>query len=542
MNKQLFSLAFFALLLSLFAEKATAQASGINPQLYMYRHNGTLDNTPNPVLPGNTIGTLEWRGLTAMNAIRLGATIKSIAKSVSPGALSANMIFSTSGAAGLSDRAIITETGLFGIGIMNPLYHLDVAGNTHTSGRFFGRIHFDTGEPTNLPSSYNDEAYFERKSRIQLGLGANSYANGGILSLAPGAGSLDRQLFSGGDDGLLTRSQNLAGTDTWSAWEKILTSGDINGRPNLVARFLPPGPLSSKLSDGQVFDNGSNVVIGGIPASPAIPAPVFNAADILTVKGNIRNEGSFRSTGNAKVDGDAIVTGVTNTGNLDVIGSAIVGNSTTTKTLIVTSNATVSNNTTTNSLNVSSNATVANNTTTNSLNVGSNATVGNNTTTNSLNVGSNATVNGNLGIGKSPTTFNLDVAGQSNFDGRVKIGAVSFPTATSYQLAVGGGVIAEEVLVQLESAWADYVFDKGYELKPLSEVERFITAEKHLPGVVSAKEVADTGLNLGQMQKAQMEKIEELYLHLIEMDKQLTSLKAENTALKAKFEQLEQRN
>lgn len=481
MNKRIFSLAIFALLLGLFAEKTLAQASGVKPELIMYRHNGG-QITPAPVVAGNTLGTLKWNGLTAIGNIQTGASIKSNAVSVIPGNLSSNMIFSTQGAVGLKERMIITETGLVGIGTQTPLYHLDIVGNTHTSGRFFGRIHFDTGEPTDLPSTYIDEAYFERKSRAQLGLGANPYNQGGILSLAPGGGSLDRQLFSGGDDGLWTRSQNLAGVDAWAAWERILTSGDINGTPNQVARFLPPGPNSSKLGDSQLFDDGTDVGIG---------TNTPDAAYLLTVGGDTRVNGDLLATGNLATNGNANVSGVT---------------------------------------------------TTDGLNVTNNANVGGNTTTNTLNVGANASVGGNLGIGKAASSFDLDVAGSSNFDGRVKIGANSFPSASSYELAVGGGVIAEEVLVQLESAWADYVFADDYKLQSLTEVAQFIAQEKHLPGVISAKEVAQNGLNLGEMQKAQMEKIEELYLHLIAMDKTLNALKVENASLKVSLEQLKSRN
>jgi len=479
MNKQLISLALFALLFGAFAQKSQAQASGANPQLFMYRHNGSLGGSPAPVVVGNTIGTLEWRGLTAIHAIRLGATIKSVVTDVSPGSLASNMILSTSDGT-LKDRMIITQFGRVGIGTMNPDFDLHTVGNTHTTGRFHGRIHYDVGAATGLPGTYTDEAYFERKNRTALGLGlpANAtYPIGGILSLAPGGGSLDRQLFSGGDDGLWTRSQDHAGANDWAAWEKILTSGDINGRPNLVARFLPPGPTSSKLGDSQLFDDGSNVVIGGIPAAPAVPTPAFNVADMLTVNGN------SRTTGNSAVNGNATVTGSTTTGTLSV---------------------------------------------------GTTANVGGLTTTNSLSVTNNAQVNGNVGIGKAPTAFDLDVAGQSNFDGRVKIGATSFPSSNFYELAVGGGIIAEEVLVQLEGAWADYVFADDYPLKPLAEVENFIAQEKHLPGVISAKEVAENGLNLGDMQKAQMEKIEELFLHLIALEKRVKQLEEENTALKAK--------
>lgn len=488
MNKLTSTFALLALVLGLFIPKSQAQVSGGKPELIMYRHNGG-GISPAPVVAGNLVGTIKWNGLTAIGNIQTGASIKSTAISVAPGSMVSNMVFSTQGVLGLTERAIITETGLVGIGTLAPQYHLDIVGNTHTSGRFYGRIHFDVAQTTDLPNTYNDEAYFERKSRAQLGLAANAYANGGILSLSPGGGGLDRQLFSGGDDGFWTRSQNPAGTNDWAIWEKILTSGDISGTPNRIARFLPPGPVSSEIGDSQLFDDGTNVGIG--TTTP-------DAAYLLTVGGDTRVNGNLRATGNASVDGNSTTTGTT----------------------------------TTSSLNVGANALVNGNTNTGSLNVGGNALVNGNASTNGLSVINNASVGGNLGVGKLSTGFDLDVAGASNFDGRVKIGAASFPTSTDYSLAVGGGVIAEEVLVQLESNWADYVFAPDYRLKPLAEVEAFIAEEKHLPGVISAREVAENGLNLGEMQRTQMEKIEELFLHVIALEKRVKQLEAENATLK----------
>ncbi|MEH3112261.1 hypothetical protein [Pedobacter terrae] len=52
-------------------------------------------------------------------------------------------------------------------------------------------------------------------------------------------------------------------------------------------------------------------------------------------------------------------------------------------------------------------------------------------------------------------------------------------------------------------------------------MERYIKANKHLPNIPSAKEVAANGLELGEMNKLLLKKIEELTLHLIEKDKQL---------------------
>jgi hypothetical protein len=103
-------------------------------------------------------------------------------------------------------------------------------------------------------------------------------------------------------------------------------------------------------------------------------------------------------------------------------------------------------------------------------------------------------------------------------------------------LAVDGKVLAKEVYVNIHnSIWADYVFDKNYKLMPLKEVEKYIAANKHLPNVPSEKDLTDTddyNLSLSDMQRLQMEKIEELYLHVIQQQKDIEALKLENEKLK----------
>jgi hypothetical protein len=108
----------------------------------------------------------------------------------------------------------------------------------------------------------------------------------------------------------------------------------------------------------------------------------------------------------------------------------------------------------------------------------------------------------------------------------------AFPNG--YRLYVNGGILTDKVQVAIygSTAWADYVFEKDYKLKPLSEVEAFIKANKHLPNIQSADELAKTGLDLAAMQAKQMEKIEELTLYMIEMKKEIDSLKKENQSLK----------
>ena len=103
-------------------------------------------------------------------------------------------------------------------------------------------------------------------------------------------------------------------------------------------------------------------------------------------------------------------------------------------------------------------------------------------------------------------------------NGNVGIGTAN-PT---YKLSVNGNIRSKEVVV--ETGWADYVFDKKYKLKSLEQVEDFIDQNKHLSGLPSAQEIEKNGLQLGDTQKKMMEKIEELTLYVIELNKHIKEL------------------
>ncbi|WP_422079424.1 hypothetical protein [Ulvibacterium sp.] len=94
----------------------------------------------------------------------------------------------------------------------------------------------------------------------------------------------------------------------------------------------------------------------------------------------------------------------------------------------------------------------------------------------------------------------------------------------SYRLAVKGKIRAEEVKV--ETGWADYVFAEGYDLPTLEEVERHIREKGHLINIPSAAKVQANGIDLGEMNKLLLEKIEEQMLYILQLEKRI--LKLEN--------------
>jgi hypothetical protein len=108
-------------------------------------------------------------------------------------------------------------------------------------------------------------------------------------------------------------------------------------------------------------------------------------------------------------------------------------------------------------------------------------------------------------------------------NGSVGIGSVN---TGSFKLAVDGMVGEREVKVTLDNPWPDYVFESYYPLMSLENLNEFISINKHLPRLPSAKEIEENnGYGLGEMQILLLEKIEELYLHVIRLEKENNELK-----------------
>jgi hypothetical protein len=106
----------------------------------------------------------------------------------------------------------------------------------------------------------------------------------------------------------------------------------------------------------------------------------------------------------------------------------------------------------------------------------------------------------------------------------------------NFNFAVEGKVVAQSIYVIASGSpnWADYVFASDYKLPKLSDVESYYKANRHLPEIPSAKEVAENGINLGDMNTLLLKKVEELTLYMVDLNKKVEKLEAENQSLKEK--------
>ena len=142
--------------------------------------------------------------------------------------------------------------------------------------------------------------------------------------------------------------------------------------------------------------------------------------------------------------------------------------------------------------------------------------------------------NGSARIGAE----NWTVAGESLQNtnaGSVIIGQEIEKTPAGYKLVGEEGILTEKVKVAVKNTadWSDKVFAPGYRLTPLSEVEQYIKTHQHLPGILSAEQVVKEGIDVAKMNAKLLEKIEELTLYVLTLNKEVTQLRQQQSQQRA---------
>lgn len=121
--------------------------------------------------------------------------------------------------------------------------------------------------------------------------------------------------------------------------------------------------------------------------------------------------------------------------------------------------------------------------------------------------------------------FNANLTSTNSVEQLYITGSVGIGIANTNgaKLAVNGNIHAQQVTIDMKD-WADYVFKEDHRLMELSEVEKFVLKNRHLPEIPSESQILTQGLDIGEMNKLLLKKVEELTLYLIEQNKKISVL------------------
>jgi hypothetical protein len=120
--------------------------------------------------------------------------------------------------------------------------------------------------------------------------------------------------------------------------------------------------------------------------------------------------------------------------------------------------------------------------------------------------------------GTETMTFNVDGSGKT----QIGSGLLNV-NHHGAMLTVHGQILAKEIRCTI-NGWPDYVFEESYQQPKLEEIESYYKKEKHLPGIPSEKELIENGVDLTEMNKLLLQKIEEMTIQMVEMDKRIKTL------------------
>jgi hypothetical protein len=126
----------------------------------------------------------------------------------------------------------------------------------------------------------------------------------------------------------------------------------------------------------------------------------------------------------------------------------------------------------------------------------------------------------------------------------IKIGTAGAPDGLTLSEGTGnvtitkGDLILSQGKINIKNSWTieapDYVFAKGYKLPSLQEVEKKINEEQHLPGIPSAAEIKEKGVELTEMNMKLLRKMEEMTLYVIDQNKKIEELEKKVAMLASK--------
>ena len=492
-------------------QDATAQISGQVVDFYMNRYNSATNGDKLPVLDGEILGTIHWRGWTPAGEYQSSTAIRTyVTGNPDLGYLPGRMVFYTGGSDLFThERMTILENGNVGIGISDPQATLHVGGDFILDGNF----------------TVNGDIIAENVK-------ANNNVEAGVDVIAGNDVNAGNNVTAAGD----LSGTNVNATNNVNAGGNVIAAGDVNGE-NLNA--------NNNVSAGNDIQAGGDLSGTNVNATNNVNAGgnVIAAGDVngenLNANNDVSAGNNVIATNNIQAGGDLSGNNVNANNDVNAGNNVIAAGDVNGENLHANSDVTAGGNIIADQdLGAGNDVTAINN-----LNAGNDVVAGNNINAlNDVSAGNNLSANNDISAGHDLEAGNdlragndLHVGNNGFFDGQVAIGIPDDNMPDGYRLYVADGILAERIKVALKDSgdWADYVFDEKYNLMPLDEVEAFVKKNKHLPGLPSANEVAQNGIDVARMDAMLLEKIEELTLYLLELKKENDAMRKELDELKS---------
>jgi len=118
--------------------------------------------------------------------------------------------------------------------------------------------------------------------------------------------------------------------------------------------------------------------------------------------------------------------------------------------------------------------------------------------------------------------YGLNVRMRNNNGNAIQVVSTSGNTI-NFAVKPDGKVFARKYTTTL-NPFPDYVFEEDYELMPLEQLRTYITKNKHLPNIPTAEQIATKGADLGELNRLLVEKVEELTLYILELEKRIKTI------------------
>lgn len=382
---------------------------------------------------------------------------------------------------------ILDDNGFVGMGVTNPTERLDVAGNLMVS---------ETLDSKDLVSEtlYTIEGKFD--GNVDVG---ENLKVAGIVGI--GVAEPTEKLEVAG---------NAKVSDTLSATNLEAEGGDFSDQVHIVNQLILDGNMGigvesprEKLEVAGIVKATEKVIATSIEAVNADFSDQLNVVNDAKIGGNL-GIGVENPNEKLEVEGNVKVTDKITATDLEALNGKFSGE-----------------------------LSVANN-----IDLGGNLGVGVAAPAEKLEVAGNAVVSETLTV-KNVSTEGVSLNGDLSMTGHLGIGT---DDTHGYKVAVAGDMIIEEIVIDLEIDWPDYVFEENYTLRSLEETASFISTHKHLPEMPSAQEVKTNGVKIGEMNVLLLKKIEELTIHIIEMKAENNKIRKVNQDLVQRLQAIEKKH